>query len=329
VTGTQRPKHQGPAIVIGSIVGVLLLATPATTSPWPLLLAADLIGLYWAVRAVLPRLRDQRAAATRRRAEIRERADEQHRWTLSGDARGVYGPDGAQLMRMFSPEPHPALLPPGTGEAAEVAAIAYTEQDLAVLQRERKPGWHWAVFGSVLVQRRAETQPRLRDQQLRYAPPSGVRADTEREVAHWALQLAEELSALVDQVQQVMLSPGFQGIFDGSCDENTADADTVKHTGHQLMDLHDSFLELSESCRGLTAPSWCRDLLNDLGQLLDVPLDGYREFIADFVAMMAEVPDVLRFAPGRVQLGPVLLNVKPHDRLMDRFFDRLSEMLGS
>jgi hypothetical protein len=35
----------------------------------------------------------------RRRAEIAARADQELRWVLAGDERGIYGPDGAALMR--------------------------------------------------------------------------------------------------------------------------------------------------------------------------------------------------------------------------------------
>jgi ABC-type transport system involved in cytochrome bd biosynthesis fused ATPase/permease subunit len=34
----------------------------------------------------------------RRRAELAAHAGQQHQWVLQGDERGVYGPDGAQLM---------------------------------------------------------------------------------------------------------------------------------------------------------------------------------------------------------------------------------------
>jgi hypothetical protein len=45
--------------------------------------------------------RSQAAALTRAQgdAAIAARADQQHSWVLDGDDRGVYGVDGAKLMR--------------------------------------------------------------------------------------------------------------------------------------------------------------------------------------------------------------------------------------
>ncbi|MGH3563170.1 MAG: hypothetical protein ACRDTN_15645 [Mycobacterium sp.] len=253
-------------------------------------------------------------------------ADEQHRWALRGDDRGVYGSDGAKLMRSFSPRPQLDGVTPDPGEVPEIAAIAYTESDLAAPPEQRLPGWHWAAFGSVLVQRRAALRSRLRDQRLCYAPPSGMRAHTDDEAAALVRQWIDETCVLVAQVEELMLSSGFQEIFDGSFNEDTGDADGVLQTAHRLMDLHEQFLRLSERCRGLTASASCTDLLNDCAHMIDVPLEGYRRFIDDFVARMAEIPGYLRWARGPVALDPVLLDLEGDDDLLARFFERLREV---
>jgi hypothetical protein len=49
-------------------------------------------GLYRGYQASL-------AAERRRLDAIAARADQQHRWVMQGDERGVYGPTGAELMR--------------------------------------------------------------------------------------------------------------------------------------------------------------------------------------------------------------------------------------
>lgn len=257
-------------------------------------------------------------------ADVRERAEEQHRWVLRGDSRGVYGPDGAALMDSLTPEPPPEL-PAAADDDLGVATVAHTDHDLAVLLRDRPPGWHWAAFGSVLVLRRDAVAARLRDQQLGYAPPSGVQARTDQEAADLACEWAGELTGLIGQVQQVIDSRGLRQIFDHSPSADL-DADTVLHPAHRLMDLHDRFLDLSEACRGLAAPPWCRDLLDDLGRLIDVPLDGYRRFIDDYLTRLGEIPAMVRYARGPVELDPVVLDLDGDDALIDRFFARLREI---
>jgi hypothetical protein len=43
----------------------------------------------------------QEDAEARRRAALIKRADQQHRWTLAGDDRGIYGPTAAELMHLI------------------------------------------------------------------------------------------------------------------------------------------------------------------------------------------------------------------------------------
>jgi hypothetical protein len=44
--------------------------------------------------------REQRGLRQRANAAIAARADQQHNWVMQGDDRGIYGPPGAQLMRV-------------------------------------------------------------------------------------------------------------------------------------------------------------------------------------------------------------------------------------
>jgi hypothetical protein len=70
---------------------------------WWILGAAVLVGLFFLVRTIV---RDsQRRAdleAAHRRA-VAARADQQHNWVLRGDDRGIYGPEGAELMHYLYP----------------------------------------------------------------------------------------------------------------------------------------------------------------------------------------------------------------------------------
>jgi hypothetical protein len=55
----------------------------------------------WAIARESRKRADLRAA---HRAAVRMRADQQHSWVLQGDDRGIYGPEGAELMHYLYPE---------------------------------------------------------------------------------------------------------------------------------------------------------------------------------------------------------------------------------
>ena len=65
-------------------------------------------------------------------------------------------------------------------------------------------------------------------------------------------------------------------------------------------------------------------LLRDLAQLLDIPPSSYRKFIDDFVERVGEMPEMLHYAHGTVELDPVLLHMDVDDKLLERITQRLS-----
>jgi len=293
---------------------------------WWLLAAAGCIALlYVGVRAASHRHRDQ--LSPEQRAEIARRADQQLRWAQRGDARGIYGVDGAELMKRVDPQPDVTAELEITADYPKTAALAYTAADLDTLLAQKLPCWRWAAFASVLVQRRAAVQSRLRDNELGYATPTGERADTGFQVGRFVIDRMDELLGLVKHVEDFMLTPAFVGVFGDPGDEGSADADGIVHTARRLMDYHDRFLAMAERCRGLTAPSEYAELLRDLGQLLDVPLASYRTFIDDFVERVGEMPQMLHYAHGgTLELDPVVLRMDPDSALLNRITHGLSRI---
>ncbi|MBW0016645.1 MAG: hypothetical protein JO236_03735 [Mycobacterium sp.] len=85
------------------VVGVLLIVAIIIRFIWWLLGVAALIGLYIAVRALVRQYRRREAAYARYREALAARADQQHNWVLRGDTRGIYGVEGAELMRYLYP----------------------------------------------------------------------------------------------------------------------------------------------------------------------------------------------------------------------------------
>jgi hypothetical protein len=104
---------------------------------WWIVGAAALVGAFIAARAIARAMERKRIEAAARDAELTRRADLQHRWTLRGDSRGVYGPEGAKAMRTVAPTPEVSGMSEPPEQSPEVSAVACTAADLTRLLSER------------------------------------------------------------------------------------------------------------------------------------------------------------------------------------------------
>lgn len=87
----------------GALLGLLLLIGIIIKFIWWILGAAALVGLFFLVRAIVRESRKRADAYARHCAAIAARADQQHNWVLQGDDRGIYGPQGAELIHYLYP----------------------------------------------------------------------------------------------------------------------------------------------------------------------------------------------------------------------------------
>ena len=83
----------------GALFGVLLIIGLVIKFIWWILGAAALVGLFFLARAIARRHFERSAEHARFRQALEARADQQHSWVLRGDDRGIYGEQGAELMR--------------------------------------------------------------------------------------------------------------------------------------------------------------------------------------------------------------------------------------
>lgn len=270
----------------------------------------------------------RRALAQRRQEHddgLLSRADQQNAWAARGDLRGVYGPEGADVMRTLAPEK--TIAPPGDG--IEVATVVYTAGGLAGMLEDKLPCWRYAVFVSVLVQRRDDVAARVRDARMGFARPSGEVLRTDFETGLFFTERVSDLSELIGDIDGFMLSPAFQEVFGDPHDENSADPDGIVHAANRLMDYHESLLTLFERSRAVKVPLGCADLQRDVGALTALPIEGFHRFIEDFIDRVAEMGDVARYATGDVQLDNVELGVSGGDELLHRVSVRLQQLARS
>src|ERR1700742_3470004 len=104
MSAKRRSRSRGGSSGGGAaVIGLLLVVGLIVKFFWWLLAGAAAVGLFFAVRALTRYVQERRAAAAREAEEIAYRADRQNRMAQRGDARGVYGTAGAELMRDFIP----------------------------------------------------------------------------------------------------------------------------------------------------------------------------------------------------------------------------------
>ncbi len=278
----------------------------------------------------LSRLRKDSGQRTKAKAKdrddaLRARADQQNSWASRGDMRGVYGAEGAALMRTLSPAT--PITPPG--DSIEVGTVVHTEAELEAMLEKKPPCWRYAVFVSVAVQRRDAAAARVRDTRMGFSRPSGEVLRTDFETGLFFTERLADLSGLIGQIDDFMLSPAFQQAFGDPHDENSADADGIVHAAGRLMDYHESLLALAEKSRGVRVPYSCNDLQRDFGLLTALPIEGFNTFLDDFTDRISEMGDVARYATGDVQLDNVELGVTCDDVLLSRISDKLQQLARS
>ena len=76
---------------LAQFIGVLLLIGFVGAYFWWIAAIAAVAALLWMARRAFREIEAGEVAEARRLAAVANRADQQHRWALAGDDRGVYG----------------------------------------------------------------------------------------------------------------------------------------------------------------------------------------------------------------------------------------------
>lgn len=274
---------------------------------WWIVGTAAVVGAIAAVYVVARRVRESRAEAALRADELAYRAEQENR-------RAQRRNDD-----LFSPLTPELPVESSTGQRGgpKMPALARTPAELKTLLAEKKPGWRWVAFGSVLVQRQAAVRSRLRDCQLGYSARANVRLSRGADVAGFVTTQMDALLRLTKQAESFMLAPAFMGVFGKPGDEASADGDGIVQVANRLMDYHERFLELAEQCRDVEVPTRDTELMRDCSDLMRIPLNGYEQFIGDFLKRIKEVEELAPYARGPFEVDPVMLSFDVDDRLLD------------
>ena len=217
-------------------------------------------------------------------------------------------------------DPTPKRVLPPNEKSAVVARVATTKVALERLIADTPPAWPWAVFTSVLVQRRNAVQGRLRTCASGYQPQPGIPPISDQAYSRTAYQAMTAIADLVAQLEQFMLSPAFTGAFGAIANESSADADAIVSVANRLMDYHESFLRHAESCLQTPVHAEALTFVQDMGAFTLCPLIGYEQFIPTMCARIGEAQDLLPYTERDtvVALDAVSLAMALPDGLTER-----------
>lgn len=284
----------------GLVAGVLLVLSAFGNGSW----LAGLTGV--AVLIVVGRILYQRNLAAKQLEAP---------WPWPADLRAL----AEGMARPIDPTPK-RLLPPHQN-AALVAQVATTKESLAALIADKPAAWPWAVFASVLVQRRNAVQSRLRTVASGYQPRPGafpLSGQAYSAVAHRSMAVIVDL---VGQLEQFMLSPAFKGAFGSAEGAQDADADAICTVANRLMDYHEALLVQAETVVQTPVEPEALTFVQDAGTIALLPLLGYEQFIATMCARIGEAQELLPYGDGDtvMQLDDVNLTMSVPDGLSERF----------
>lgn len=225
-------------------------------------------------------------------------------------------------------DPTPKRILPADEKTALVAKVATTKDDLARLVADKPPAWPWALFASVLVQRRNAVGARLRDVASGYQPRSGMAPLSGPAYSQTAQQAMSTIVDICAQLEQFMLSPAFKGAFGqaGSNSDTDADADAVTGVANRLMDYHQSLLVQAETCLQTPVDGDEIVFVQDVGALTLQPLIGYDIFIYTMCARIGEAQDLLPYGKGVIELDEVALAIDMPDGLSERIHAHLTRL---
>jgi len=281
---------------IGLIVGAILLLT--ALSDKSLLLGMVAVGVLVATG----------------RAFYLQHAESLEPWPWPAGLRA----QAEALARPIDPTPR-RILPPDD-KASLVAQVATTQDGVTQLIADKPPAWPWALFASVLVQRRNAVQARLRAVASGYQPRQRAAPISGQAYAKMAQQTIATIVDVLAQVEQFMLSPAFKGAFGhaGSASDADADPDGVADIGNRLMDYHETLLEQAENCLQTPVDSNAMVFVQDAGALALQPLIGYDTFISTMCDRVGDAQDLLPYGSGGViELDEVNLTIEMPDGLSD------------
>ncbi|MCH9669010.1 MAG: hypothetical protein K0U76_17445 [Actinomycetia bacterium] len=297
MSGARTLQQMSGRAQLMMIAGVLLLIVGLTNGSWLLgVVGAALVGGGWKLYS----------------AKQIEGADEPWPWPTDFRSRA----EG--MARPIDPTPK-RVLPP-VEKVSMIAHVATTDEALKRLIADKPPFWPWAVFASVVLQRRNAVQERLRTCSSGYQPRPAISPLSGQAYSWVAYEAMNDIADIVAQLEQFMLSPAFNGAFGDRRGEDSADADAIVNVADRLMGYYEALLQKAEACLQTPVHAEALSFVQDMGAFTLCPLVGYEQFIETLCARIGEAQDLLPYTnpDTMIALDDVTLAIDLPDGLIDR-----------
>lgn len=211
-------------------------------------------------------------------------------------------------------------------EGPQFGKVQMTQEGLLSLLQEQPHSWRWAVFASVLAQRREAMKAPMRDHRLGFAHPTGERVETFTELQKLAADTMHDVDQIAHQINGFIQTDAFNSVFGTIDEESTADPEGIVHVATRLMDFYDRFLQLAQRARGAAAPSKFVNVLDTCARLVDEPLAGLEDFIEDYLAVVEALPAKLKAAEGQNFVEPVEIRIHLDSEMLEELVRQLTDL---
>jgi hypothetical protein len=182
--------------------------------------------------------------------------------------------------------------PVGQPPEPEVERVPRTREEEAVLLRTRPPLWEYLLFASVLHREMSALEPKYRDHEVRFAPPSEGRPIEGLEAMGFMSRAFRESRALVANVDRIFDPSVLERAF-GAPGE-PGDAERIEHVAKRVIDVYSGLLDWAARLRATPVDDEFEHAVELGTRFVDLPIEQFREFVARTVAEMDRLPALLR-----------------------------------
>ncbi|WP_179468427.1 TIR domain-containing protein [Mycolicibacterium vinylchloridicum] len=204
--------------------------------------------------------------------------------------------------------------------------IVHDAAGLTALADERPHSWQWALFGSVLIQRREALGVELKDHALGFAPQSGERITDLPDLVQLVKNSMNDVQQNSFKLVKLVETPAFRAAL-GEPNDVADDPESILHVAHRVMDHYERFLHLARRVRGVASPSDYVDTLDSCARLSDLPMKGMNQFIDQYARVVAEMPQRLIDAGGENIIEQIALPLNMDNDLLETVLGQLQALI--
>jgi hypothetical protein len=203
------------------------------------------------------------------------------------DAQGMSGEQvAAMIMQKLGQSAEGLVIP-----RPPIRAVPRTAEQLRELTATRPVGWEQLLFGAIMLKGIEERERDFRDNEIGYAPSSGLYVSDADEVTSF-LQRKSQEGLLILSNGRRLFTPQVKERAFGPLGE-PGDPNLIIHLGERLVSVYADLLYWAAEIRGTSRPSEYDIAFELAAKMVDSSIRTLRKVVYDFVAEMDTMPDRL------------------------------------